>query len=105
MNGVAGTHQNRVALQADEFGSVEIDLDVLSSVETDCWYGCDSCEIESRQIVAVGIPGKLRLLYVPLCWGAPTVRGIEAGATYRARYFDPCTGEEVDLGAVSPEPL
>ena len=67
------------------------------------WAAAPSDENDPYGIVAVGIPGKLRLLYVPLCWGAPTVKGIEAGATYRARYFDPCTGEEVDLGAVSPD--
>ena len=56
-------------------------------------YGC----------ITVGIPRKLRIVYMPLCWTPPPVRGIEPGVAYQAYYFDPCTGEEIDLGEVEAD--
>ncbi len=53
--------------------------------------------------VATGIPGRLRIIYVPNLWNPPTVKAIEPDAHYRAYYFDPCTGEEIDLGEVAPD--
>jgi len=53
--------------------------------------------------VAVGIPGKLRILYIPLCWGGPLVKAIEPSILYRAAYFDPCTGQDSPLGDVVPD--
>ncbi|MBN1343522.1 MAG: DUF4038 domain-containing protein [Phycisphaerae bacterium] len=51
----------------------------------------------------IGIPRRLRLVYVPMLWDPPTVTGIEPGVGYRASYFDPCTGDEHDLGPVNPD--
>jgi hypothetical protein len=49
-----------------------------------------------------GIPGQVRVLYLPPMWAPPVLKGIEPGASYRARYVNPSTGQEVDLGAVQP---
>ncbi len=54
--------------------------------------------------VAMGIPGKLRIVYAPMCWDAPRVKGIESDAKYRAYYVDPCTGRQTDLGQVQAGP-
>ena len=53
--------------------------------------------------IAVGIPRRLRIVYAPQCWSAPVIKAIEPDVTYRAYYFDPCTGSEIDLGPVSPD--
>jgi hypothetical protein len=51
-----------------------------------------------------GIPGKLRVVYVPLLWDPPLVKSIEPGVTYQAFYFNPCTGDDIPLGPVNPAP-
>jgi len=57
-------------------------------------YGC----------VAIGVPGRWRVIYIPMCWSPPAVRTIEPGVGYRAYYFDPCSGRETDLGRVHASP-
>ena len=52
----------------------------------------------------VGIPRKLRIVYVPLLWDPPTVKALESDVKYEASYFDPCTGADIALGAVTPDP-
>ena len=45
---------------------------------------------------AAGIPGKVRIIYLPT--SAPAVvKNLEPGATYRAAYFDPVSGKRIDL--------
>ncbi|MEW6753402.1 MAG: DUF4038 domain-containing protein [Candidatus Latescibacterota bacterium] len=57
-------------------------------------------------VYAAGVPGKVRVLFIPAetCWAAwggnMTVKDLETGVRYRARYVDPKTGEEHDLGPV-----
>ncbi len=53
--------------------------------------------------IATGIPGKLRIIYVPMLWNSPTIQAIEPGLKYEAYYFDPCTGEDVPIGPVEPD--
>ena len=53
--------------------------------------------------LAAGIPGKVRIIYVPLRWGLPTLREIEKNAQYRAKFFDPVTGAEREIGAIKPD--
>jgi hypothetical protein len=53
--------------------------------------------------VAIGIPRKLRIVYVPICGVTrPTLQGIEPDVRYTARYFDPVTGREIMIGPVNP---
>jgi hypothetical protein len=54
---------------------------------------------------AAGIPKRLRIIYsYQLVWGrSQRVKGIEPGVAYRAKFINPSTGVEHDLGAVQPE--
>jgi hypothetical protein len=63
---------------------------------------------ENRQnSYAAGIPGQVRVIFIPAqaswqAWaGRLAVVDLEPGVAYRARYCDPKTGREYDLGAVS----
>jgi hypothetical protein len=47
---------------------------------------------------AAGIPGELRLIYVPAYQWRVTVKSLEPGTSYRALLFDPATGQEMSLG-------
>jgi hypothetical protein len=60
-------------------------------------------ETDRRANRCIGIPRRLRLIYVPMLWRPPVLRGIEGDVHYRAYYFDPCTGAEYDLGRVTPD--
>jgi hypothetical protein len=51
------------------------------------------------QPYAAGIPGELRVIYMPH-QNPPRVRQLEAGAAYRAVYIDPSDGSEIELGRV-----
>ena len=68
------------------------------------WVGESRPANDPYRTVAVGIPGQLRILYMPFCWDPTPVRAIEAGVSYTATYVDPCTGEETSLGDVDPSP-
>src|SRR6478672_10039763 len=51
---------------------------------------------------STGIPGKVRIIYVPK--SRPVrVSHLEAAAKYRAEAFDPTNGELTDLDAVQPD--
>ena len=47
---------------------------------------------------AAGIPGKLRILFLPTRWDPPKVKMLEAGRAYRAFFFDPRNGRRKPLG-------
>ncbi len=54
--------------------------------------------------VAVGVPGKFRLIYcAPPCWNPPMVIGLESEVAYQAQYFDPVRGTTHPLGRVHPD--
>ncbi|MBI2914474.1 MAG: DUF4038 domain-containing protein [Firmicutes bacterium] len=52
---------------------------------------------------AAGIPGEVRLLFIPGFAGLSAVKGIEPGVNYKAFYFDPKNGREYPLGDVTPD--
>jgi hypothetical protein len=52
---------------------------------------------------ATGIPGKLRIIYVPEPRSI-RVKNLEHGSKYLATAFDPQKGESVELGKFAPEP-
>ena len=56
-----------------------------------------------EQAYAAGIPGEVRVIFLPPTWNAPTVKSLEAGVSYRAIYFDPTSGKQQDLGDVAPD--
>lgn len=52
---------------------------------------------------AGGIPGEVRMIFLPSgIWGI-TVKGIEPDIPYRARLFNPVNGSERDIGEVKPD--
>lgn len=53
--------------------------------------------------VAAGIPGEVRVVYIPHCWTPPLLKAIEDDARHTAQYFDPCTGKDYPLGEVQPD--
>jgi hypothetical protein len=62
-----------------------------------------------RQPYAAGIPGEVRVIYMPYFGlfspSPPTVLGLEPGVKYCAYYWDPSIGVKIDLGTVQrPEP-
>jgi hypothetical protein len=50
---------------------------------------------------AAGIPGALRIIFMPSLWEPPTIKGLESGVSYRAFFFDPRNGQEHPLGEVA----
>jgi hypothetical protein len=63
--------------------------------------------VEKRMAAyAAGIPGQVRVIYIPAeevwtVWrGSMAIQGLEADVTYRAFYFNPKNGAESDLGLV-----
>ena len=54
--------------------------------------------------IAAGIPGKLRIIYVPMGPGLREVRQIEKDVHYRVRLFNPVSGAEQEIGAMQPGP-
>ncbi len=67
------------------------------------WLDESDKENDPYGLVAVGIPGQLRIAYSPMCWNAPTIKEIEPDVTYRAYYFDPVAGEQIELGQAAPD--
>jgi len=49
---------------------------------------------------AAGIPGEVRIIFIPLLFDRPKVKQLEPGVTYRGFYFDPSSGTEHDLGRI-----
>jgi hypothetical protein len=61
------------------------------------------------QPYAAGIPGKVRVIYIPclslFCHAPPTVLGLETGIQYHAYYWEPTLGVKFDLGSIArPSP-
>ncbi|MDR3674278.1 MAG: DUF4038 domain-containing protein [Acidobacteriota bacterium] len=52
---------------------------------------------------AAGIPGKVRVIFIPTAWDAPKVKSIEPGVSYHAFYFDLRSGTQHNLGDVVPD--
>jgi len=52
---------------------------------------------------AAGIPGEVRLVFIPPAWDPPKVRGLEPGVAYRAFYFDPAVGKRHEALDVTPD--
>jgi hypothetical protein len=52
---------------------------------------------------AAGIPREVRVVFTPPIWNPPKIRGLEAGVTYTAAYFDPASGAEHPVGQVKPD--
>jgi hypothetical protein len=51
---------------------------------------------------AAGIPGEVRVIYIPALWTLPKVKSLEAGR-WRGFFFDPRTGHEIPITSVDPD--
>jgi len=49
---------------------------------------------------AAGIPGELRIVFIPTRWDAPKVKSLETGVSYRAFFFNCASGKEIEIGNV-----
>ena len=49
---------------------------------------------------AAGIPGELRIVFIPAMWNMPKVVALEPGIRYQASFFNPATGTTHAIGAV-----
>ncbi|MCX7599716.1 MAG: hypothetical protein N2512_12745, partial [Armatimonadetes bacterium] len=47
---------------------------------------------------AAGIPGQVRIVYIPVYMGGVRITRLELGVPYRAFYFDPKNGREYEIG-------
>ncbi|MEM2905843.1 MAG: DUF4038 domain-containing protein [Candidatus Bathyarchaeia archaeon] len=55
------------------------------------------------QPYCAGIPGEVRIVFLPTPRGGVTLHAIEPDVMYRAYYFNPCTAREHALGVVKPD--
>jgi hypothetical protein len=53
---------------------------------------------------AAGIPGELRIVYIPLNAPLPKMKNLEPAVKYRAFWFNPATGEQHPVFDVAPDP-
>jgi hypothetical protein len=67
------------------------------------WVEPHWSEKNYQQPFAAGIPGELRIIFIPPMWNPPKVKSLEPGASYRAFYFDPTSGREKQLGPIAPD--
>jgi len=67
------------------------------------WVKASAAPNDAYGVVAVGIPRQLRLIYIPLCWDPPTVHQLESDVRYQAKYIDPCSGAEIELGVAKAD--
>ena len=52
---------------------------------------------------AAGIPGELRIVFIPVIFTQLKMKSLEPGVVYRAFFFDPRTGDEHALGDVAAD--
>jgi hypothetical protein len=55
------------------------------------------------QPYAGGIPGEVRVIFIPPSWNPPKIKQLERGVNYEALYFDPASGAERPVGRVTPD--
>ncbi len=63
-----------------------------------CWDG----DIIPKPF-AGGIPGKLRIAFIPTILKMPIIKNIEKDIRYQAHFFNPINGERSDIGVVMPD--
>jgi hypothetical protein len=51
---------------------------------------------------AAGIPGEMRVIFMPTLWNPPQVKSLEPGA-WRGFFFDPRTGRDIPIPEVTPD--
>ncbi len=67
------------------------------------WVDARWSEGDELQSVAAGIPGKLRMVYLPNSKQI-VLKGLEPGSSWSASYIDPKNGDSYPIGAIEPDP-
>jgi len=67
------------------------------------WVQCERPDTDPKATRCIGIPRRVRLVYLPTFSGAVLLKNIEPDVRYRAYYFDPLTGAERDIGFAAPD--
>jgi hypothetical protein len=55
------------------------------------------------QPYSAGIPGELRILFLPPMWNPPKLKQLEPEVPYRAFFFNPVSGKEHEIGNVKAD--
>jgi Protein of unknown function (DUF4038)/Domain of unknown function (DUF5060) len=50
---------------------------------------------------AAGIPGEVRVVFIPTMWNSPKLNSLETGTTYKAFFFNPRNGGQQTIGDVT----
>ncbi len=66
------------------------------------WVEAETNETDPYAVRCVGIPRRLRLIYLPWKWNMPALVGFEPDVPYTAAFFDPLTAERREVGPVQP---
>ncbi len=87
-------------------GSTQLGLGKRMLEKTQWWRFEPHPEWAEPGCYAAGIPGEIRVLYLPrrniYNWTGPIVKRLEFNVPWRAYYFDPATGRQFDLGRAVP---
>ena len=67
------------------------------------WVEPHWSETNFQRPFAAGIPGELRIVFIPPMWDPPKLKSLEAGVAYRAFYFNPTSGREKEIGSVTAD--
>jgi hypothetical protein len=67
------------------------------------WVEPHWSEQDYQRPYSAGIPGQLRLVFVPPMWDPPKVLHLESDIRYRAHFFNPRTGSQTSIGIVNPD--
>ncbi len=62
------------------------------------WLVPDTSQAAWNASTAVGIPGRVRVVYLPFNWEPPLIAKLEPGVVYKAWYWDTRTGDVTELG-------
>jgi hypothetical protein len=52
---------------------------------------------------AAGIPGEVRVVFIPPAWDPPKLKSLESGISYAVFYFNPANGRKYELGKAEPD--
>lgn len=67
------------------------------------WIEGKQDENDPYAVRCIGIPRRLRLVYLPWKWNMPALLGLEQEISYTASFFDPITGGRREIGPVQPD--
>lgn len=67
------------------------------------WVDMNQDESDTYAVRCLGIPRRLRLVYLPWRWSMPALLHFEPDVAYTAYFFDPVAGTRREIGSVQPD--